>query len=235
MTEEPKVPAFQPIETSYGGCRFRSRLEARWAVFFDHLRIKWEYEPQGYLINGRPYLPDFVLPEMNTVVEVKGDHERLDVELLANALDSKNSWLFALILGPVPNPNILAPLHSVLTPAFDVRPGLPAVPVVNEYFAALERVGDEADRSAIRRMVDSHRRTTVVMTRACFIPQKVSALVFPVSLTQWPMNPEAVLESAELMQLICSPRLKAAYQAARSARFEHGESGPARLTEENPR
>lgn len=27
------------IETSYAGCRFRSRLEARWAVFFDTLGI----------------------------------------------------------------------------------------------------------------------------------------------------------------------------------------------------
>jgi hypothetical protein len=36
------------IETRYGGCRFRSRLEARWAVFFDDLGIPWEYESQGW-------------------------------------------------------------------------------------------------------------------------------------------------------------------------------------------
>lgn len=36
------------IETSYKGYRFRSRLEARWAVFFDELGIKWEYEKEGY-------------------------------------------------------------------------------------------------------------------------------------------------------------------------------------------
>ncbi len=34
----------KPIETRYAGCRFRSRLEARWTVFFDHLGIEWEYE-----------------------------------------------------------------------------------------------------------------------------------------------------------------------------------------------
>ena len=33
----------KPIETEYKGYRFRSRLEARWAVFFDALNIKWEY------------------------------------------------------------------------------------------------------------------------------------------------------------------------------------------------
>lgn len=55
-------PALQPIETRYRGYRFRSRLEARWAVFFDALNIKWEYEAQGFSLNGVPYLPDFWLP-----------------------------------------------------------------------------------------------------------------------------------------------------------------------------
>lgn len=42
----------RPIETSYAGCRFRSRLEARWAVFFDALDIPWDYEPQGFEVGG---------------------------------------------------------------------------------------------------------------------------------------------------------------------------------------
>jgi len=32
------------IPTEYAGCTFRSRLEARWAVFFDAMRIEWQYE-----------------------------------------------------------------------------------------------------------------------------------------------------------------------------------------------
>ena len=53
------------IETRYKGYRFRSRLEARWAVFFDALGIKWEYEPEGFdLGGGVRYLPDFFLPEI---------------------------------------------------------------------------------------------------------------------------------------------------------------------------
>jgi hypothetical protein len=51
----------RPIATRYGGFLFRSRLEARWAVFFDTLGIKWLYEPQGFDVDGRPYLPDFCL------------------------------------------------------------------------------------------------------------------------------------------------------------------------------
>ena len=36
------------IETTYKGYRFRSRLEARWAVFFETLGIRWKYENEGY-------------------------------------------------------------------------------------------------------------------------------------------------------------------------------------------
>lgn len=50
------------IETRYRGYRFRSRTEARWAVFFDHLGLRWDYEAEGYVLpkNGY-YLPDFKL------------------------------------------------------------------------------------------------------------------------------------------------------------------------------
>ena len=62
----------KPIETRYNGYRFRSRLEARWAVYFDKLGIKYEYEPQGYrLPTGECYLPDFYLPDVQSYVEIK--------------------------------------------------------------------------------------------------------------------------------------------------------------------
>ena len=52
------------IETIYNGYRFRSRLEARWAVFFDEIGIKYEYEKEGYDLGKLGwYLPDFWLPE----------------------------------------------------------------------------------------------------------------------------------------------------------------------------
>lgn len=49
----------RPIETTYKGYRFRSRLEARWAVVFDTLGWQWEYEPEGFDLPSGPYLPDF--------------------------------------------------------------------------------------------------------------------------------------------------------------------------------
>ena len=63
----------KPIETVYNGYRFRSRLEARWAVFFNEGKIKYEYEPEGFDINGMRYLPDFYLPDFDVYVEVKRD------------------------------------------------------------------------------------------------------------------------------------------------------------------
>jgi hypothetical protein len=36
-----------PIETVYKKHRFRSRLEARWAVFLDCMEVRWEYEKTG--------------------------------------------------------------------------------------------------------------------------------------------------------------------------------------------
>jgi hypothetical protein len=64
-----------PIQTRYKGYNFRSRLEARWAVYFDTLGIKWEYEVEGYDVNGRWYLPDFWLPDFEVFVEIKPTKE----------------------------------------------------------------------------------------------------------------------------------------------------------------
>ena len=68
------------IETYYNGYRFRSRLEARWAVFFDAIGIKYQYEPEGYeFSDGTKYLPDFFLPEANEYFEVKGEMTEADM------------------------------------------------------------------------------------------------------------------------------------------------------------
>lgn len=42
-------------QTKYSGVEFRSRLEARWAAFFDLAGWKWEYEP----IDLHGWTPDF--------------------------------------------------------------------------------------------------------------------------------------------------------------------------------
>ena len=60
-----------PLETEYQGYRFRSRLEARWAVFFTMIGIPWLYEHQGFDVEGRWYLPDFYFPTLDIYGEVK--------------------------------------------------------------------------------------------------------------------------------------------------------------------
>lgn len=60
------------IETVYQGYRFRSRLEARWAVFLDTLGVKYQYEPEGFeLVGAGRYLPDFWLPDLDCWIEIK--------------------------------------------------------------------------------------------------------------------------------------------------------------------
>lgn len=120
------------IETKYKGYNFRSRLEARWAVFLDALGIKWEYEKEGYVVgnNDRPYLPDFYLPETQTWVEVKGAADQLDYQLMADSVDwngglpgtheSDGTTRGLLLLGPLPF------VHEAI-------PGLPFHPILQHH------------------------------------------------------------------------------------------------------
>ena len=56
------------IPTEHRYTRFRSRLEARWAAFFDAIGWRWEYEP--FDVDG--YIPDFaILGARPFLVEVK--------------------------------------------------------------------------------------------------------------------------------------------------------------------
>lgn len=60
------------IETRYAGRAYRSRTEARWAVFFDCCGMAFQYEADGYHLPSGPYLPDFWLTELQLFVEIKG-------------------------------------------------------------------------------------------------------------------------------------------------------------------
>ena len=59
------------IPTEYNDVQFRSRLEAKWAAFFDLLEWEWEYEPCDF--DG--WIPDFLLKLDSPIfVEVKPVH-----------------------------------------------------------------------------------------------------------------------------------------------------------------
>ena len=69
------------IPTKYNNHLFRSRTEARWAVFFDVAKIQYYYEPEGIRIHDSiNYLPDFYLPESKTWFEAKGVLDSVSTE-----------------------------------------------------------------------------------------------------------------------------------------------------------
>ena len=81
--EEGEMAEIKAIETSYNGYKFRSRLEARWAVFFDQVGIEYQYEPEGFdLNNDGYYLPDFYIKEFDIWLEVKPFRELVRIESL---------------------------------------------------------------------------------------------------------------------------------------------------------
>ncbi len=75
------MTVLSPLPTFYSDCWFKSRLEARWAVFFDALNIGWEYEAEGYDTGPLGwYLPDFWLPDYDLYIEVKPQNHLTDEE-----------------------------------------------------------------------------------------------------------------------------------------------------------
>jgi hypothetical protein len=199
----------KPIETRYAGCRFRSRLEARTAVFFDALRIEWLYEPEGFEIGPpdrrRRYLPDFYLPERALWVEVKGHSNAVDYQMLADAahpehglpmtLDTRTTWPLikarVLLLGPLPETPMFHQAISVIG-GRDVAAQLTVVCCTS---------GDEGH---------SHY----------FLPHGHAFAVNVDGEQRFPNDPLATWGYG-----FSCPDISNAYRAARSARFEHGEQG----------
>jgi hypothetical protein len=112
------------IETKYKGYRFRSRLEARWAVFFDALKLAWDYEPEGYELPTKKwmtddpkdpgievvhrYLPDFYIRDCEMFVEIKGSTPTPDEFGKCSELAQQSGKAVLVCWGlPYENPNYL--------------------------------------------------------------------------------------------------------------------------------
>jgi len=69
MADHTPSHATTAIPTRYQGTEFRSRLEARWAAWFDFVGWRWEYEP----IDLPGWIPDFILTgeTHSLLVEIK--------------------------------------------------------------------------------------------------------------------------------------------------------------------
>ncbi len=94
---EPK-----PIPAEYRGVKYRSRLEARWAVFFDAVgeEYHYHYEYEGFQLPSGWYLPDFFLPRIGLWVEIKPD-EPTDEETRKAVELSRASFWPVVIFGGV--------------------------------------------------------------------------------------------------------------------------------------
>lgn len=99
-----KGAALKPILTCWAGRYFRSRLEARWAVFFDSLGIAYEYEKEGYdLGNGICYLPDFWLTDLKFWVEIKPGYPSPEEYSKAARLSSSSGLPLYMAIEPIGN------------------------------------------------------------------------------------------------------------------------------------
>lgn len=71
----------EPIVTVFNSISYRSRTEARWAVFFTHLGLQFHYEPETIkLSSGQRYLPDFYIDDFGTYFEVKPANDDIVTE-----------------------------------------------------------------------------------------------------------------------------------------------------------
>lgn len=212
--------SIKAIETRYAGCRFRSRLEARWAVFFDFIGTRWEYEPQGYEIgferdyetSVRFYLPDFYLPDEDVWVEVKGRTEDFDLALVAAAVIPHGGCLPGsrfLLLGSIP-----ADADSdVAWPFFSWHKG----DIFGRYMAFTANTPSKGARRMLsKRPLQKPRGSGeargVDLTQVSHLGPVGNDCYWTIA-----MRPEPRKSSVT--------GLRSAYTAARSARFEHGESG----------
>jgi hypothetical protein len=104
-------PALKAIPTRYNGYRFRSRLEARWAVFFDRLDIEYTYEVEGFETVEGWYLPDFYLPRLEYWFEVKGSlpdaQSAQKMEAFARGINAGFDASFFLAYGEVGRNSII--------------------------------------------------------------------------------------------------------------------------------
>ena len=92
------------IPTNYNGIKYRSRTEARWAVFLDKARIQFRYEPEGYQTDGGLYLPDFELAEATrrTFFEVKpGRPTTEEIDRMSGLAQGAEAHVFVALGAPV--------------------------------------------------------------------------------------------------------------------------------------
>jgi hypothetical protein len=225
--------AIKPIATYYKGYRFRSRLEARWAVFFDAAGIEWCYEEQGWDLSGvmttagtgHPedptylrqrllsapvlYLPDFYLPKQECWVEIKAwvptDPEMAKMERLVYATERDGFVFWGGIPMPVGETN-----QDIATQYFNED---------DSAWAFKMSEGRVLDYEHSHKWCECPRCGLLGITFGGFVEE------LPCACFDYDPGWHIGLPSAPVPRVFnaASPRLVEAYKAARGARFEHQE------------
>jgi hypothetical protein len=192
-------------------------------VFFDTLGIKWQYEPQGYVITTPdgpvPYLPDFWLEVAGIWAEIKGDPRRANPVLLGHASAQLPGGLGLMLLGEIPlvHPGWVAWHHLIQYGCAHVSAAGPekcsSQPEwrrAGHYWQNMFQFTDRP-RPGIG-LVEHHGLDLGSVPGPMGSPSfwQFTASVFPFGTDSSFAN---------------TPLAVKAYQAARSARFEHGQSG----------
>ena len=108
-------------QTIFDGHAFRSRTEARFAVFFNEMNIEYKYEPHCYefplsshsvLLPTHPsktikYIPDFFMPTLQVFIEIK-PHFPNTIECMKAFLLSKETGLPVFVCWDIKKMNMVA-------------------------------------------------------------------------------------------------------------------------------
>lgn len=193
------------IETHYAGCRFRSRLEARWAYFMDLMDVRWEYEHEGWELPSGRYLPDFRLPQAKVYLEIKGEFPTRREVSLALELASEacvDGWRFRMLAGDIPRTSICPP----------GMPGIAAIPC----FSAIALYVPVEETEPFEALVEDQQGAQLGALKGFTVsPEAYKGI----SLDNW-----ALKRSFWNAEGWTAADVAAALIKARSARFEHGEN-----------
>jgi hypothetical protein len=231
-----RAPTLKAIETVYNGYRFRSRLEARWAVFFDALGVPYEYEKEGFdLGEAGWYLPDFWLPKERKWVEIKpaalSASDEKKVFGLADAYDAAlrngshkeysgvvvligepylDSYSGKLVRATGPDANTPRYWHGW---KFWICPVCRTVDLGEQYSAPELFQCQTCDVIERERWLDTGRALGFRWHKGFWDLEDSNWIAI------WQIRPQAHPDPEQ------DPALISAYLKARQARFEHGESG----------
>lgn len=226
------------IETVYNGYRFRSRLEARWAVFFDTLGIEYRYEQEGFDLGAVGwYLPDFWLPRYNMWIEVKPVQpsfiEAKKCRKLAEGLDNDVLILYG---SPWPNEYLgvlfkrdtsleqcqgCGYLTSDFFEVWDAK-GCPECGLYGENIGGLPTF---SNFKSFPYSYETWQYDEIVFYQVSLSPDRRFGVLALQSLDILSRYGKEILAIAELLILEKTKPLQDAFIAARQARFEHDQNG----------